>query len=106
MNSYSLEHLKQCGNIDVLKPALHSLCSRFGSVARLDVLTAMQAGKRQAICFLRMDSPAQEMLLMQSLGIGRFGGHLVVVVDLCSPNTGAAIRNGAQTHSELNLMDG
>ena len=94
----------------MLKPALHSLCSRFGSVARLDVLSARQAGKHQALCFLRMDSPAQEMLLMKTLGIGRFGGHLVVVVDLCPPDTGNATKNMAMNfspaHAELNMSGG
>ena len=61
---------------------MYSLCSRFGSIARLDILAAGQAGKRQALCFLRMDSPEQERALMSELGVGRFGGDLVVIVDL------------------------
>ena len=75
-------HLQNFADISTLRPALHSLCSRFGSVARLDILAASQAGKRQALCFLRMDSPAQERELMTELGVGRFGGDLVVIVDL------------------------
>jgi len=75
-------HLQNFADISTLRPALHSLCSRFGSVARLDILAASQAGKRQALCFLRMDSPAQERDLMTELGVGRFGGDLVVIVDL------------------------
>ncbi len=77
--------LKNFPDIGTLRPALHSLCSRYGSVARLDILAASQAGKRQALCFLRMDSAAQEQQLMRELGVGRFGGDLVVIVDLLTP---------------------
>lgn len=83
----SLGTLKNCSDIKSLKRELHSLCSRFGSIARLDILTARQAGKRQALCFLRMDSAAQERKVMSELGVGRFGGDIVVVVDL--PNSGS-----------------
>ena len=51
---------------------------------RLDILTARQAGKRQALCFLRMDSDEQEQQVMNALGVGRFGGDIVVVIDLDS----------------------
>jgi hypothetical protein len=74
--------LQNHADIATLRPALHSLCSRFGSVARLDILAASQAGRRQALCFLRMDSAAQERELMSELGVGRFGGDLVVILDL------------------------
>ncbi|MDO9258822.1 MAG: hypothetical protein V4639_18075 [Pseudomonadota bacterium] len=79
------DQLKNFPDISALRPALHSLCSRYGSVARLDILAASQAGKRQALCFLRMDSAAQEQQLMRELGVGRFGGDLVVIVDLLTP---------------------
>jgi hypothetical protein len=77
-----LEQLKNCADINALKVKLCSLCSRFGSIARLEILTARQAGKRQALCFLRMGSPEQERKVMNALGVGRFGGDLVVVIDL------------------------
>ncbi|MFN3569423.1 MAG: hypothetical protein ACK4VX_04065 [Polaromonas sp.] len=79
------DQLKNFTDIRAMRPALHSLCSRFGSVARLDILAASQAGKRQALCFFRMDSAEQEQQLMRELGVGRFGGDLVVIVDLLSP---------------------
>ena len=82
---HDFEHLKTCTNITTLRPALHSLCSRYGSVTRLEILAASQAGKRQALCFLRMDSADQEQQLMKELGVGRFGGDLVVIVDLQAP---------------------
>ncbi len=82
---HEFDQLKNFADISALKPALHSLCSRYGSVARLDILAASQAGKRQALCFLRMGSAEQEQHLMSDLGVGRFGGDLVVIVDLQTP---------------------
>jgi hypothetical protein len=83
----TLDQLKNCADINALRAGLCSLCSRFGSIVRLDILTASQAGKRQALCFLRMDSPEEEEQVMSELGMGRFGGDLVVVIDL--HNSGA-----------------
>lgn len=80
----ALDTLRHCPDVATLKPALHRLCETFGRVARLDVLTAVHEGTRQAICFLRLDSPEQEQALMQTLGVGRFGGEIVFVVDLNS----------------------
>lgn len=77
-----LDDLKNFADIDALRVALHSLFSRFGSILRLDILPAFQAGKRQALCFLRMDSPEQERQVMNALGVGRFGEEIVVVIDL------------------------
>jgi len=41
-----------------------------------------EAEKRHAVCFLRLESEAQESRLMASLGLGRFGEDVLVVVDL------------------------
>lgn len=82
--SISLDELKSCADVGSLRPVLLSICSRFGSIARLDILAASQAGKRQALCFLRMDSDEQEQQLIRELGVGRFGGDLVLIVDLQS----------------------
>ena len=81
------EQLKNFSDINAMRPVLHSLCARFGSVARLDILAASQYGRRQALCFLRMDSAEQEQRVMQALGAGRFGGDLVVIVDLLTPGS-------------------
>jgi hypothetical protein len=83
----AFDQLKNFSDIGTLKPAIHSLCSRYGSVARLDILAASQAGKRQALCFVRMDSADQERQLMSELGVGRFAGDLVMIVDLHTPGT-------------------
>lgn len=80
--------LPQFTDIATLKPALYSLCEKYGRVARLDVLTAIHEGTRQAICFLKMESPEKEQLLMQTLGLGRFGGEIVFVVDLNAGTSG------------------
>lgn len=77
-------HLANCADTNTLKAKLSSLCSRFGSIARLDILTARQAGKRQALCFLRMSSLEQEQEVMSEFGVGRFGGDIVMVIDLHS----------------------
>jgi hypothetical protein len=85
--NHELQHLGAHHDIVTLKPALHSLCSRYGSVAQLDILDGHQAGRHQALCFLRMDSPEQERALMRDLGVGRFGGNLVMVVSLSQAET-------------------
>ncbi len=77
-----LETLEGCDDIDQLRPALGALCARYGSIARLDILPASHLGKRQALCFLRMDTEEQEDKIVRELGVGRFGGDLILVVDL------------------------
>lgn len=83
----ALEELRHCPDVATLKPALQKLCEKFGRIANLDVLTAMHEGTKQAICFLRLDSPEKEQVLMKTLGVGRFGGEIVFVVDLAIPLT-------------------
>ncbi len=78
----ALENLRQYSDLAALKPALYRLCEKYGRIARLDVLTAIHEGTRQAICFLKLESPEKERLLMRKLGVGRFGGEIVFVVDL------------------------
>lgn len=88
------ERLAGYADIGHLRPALQSLCASYGSVARLDILTARQEGKRQALCFLRMDTPDQERHLMQELGIQRFSGDLVLVVDLQPHDSASSFSSG------------
>lgn len=91
-----LDELKSCTDIGTLRSALLAVCTRFGSIARLDILAAGQAGKRQALCFLRMNSDEQEQQLARELGIGRFGGDLVLVVSLHGqPVAGGISMSGA-----------
>ena len=81
----TLAELRQYSDVSSLKSALHQLCSEFGRITRLDILTAMHEGTKQAICFLRMERPEQEQMLMKSLGVGRFGGEVVFVLNLNVP---------------------
>ena len=90
----ALDRLRYCPDIATLKPALQGMCEKFGHVTRLDVLSAIHEGTRQAICFLRLESPEKEQVLMQSLGVGRFGGEIAFVLDL-----GAGTGHEAQSSS-------
>ena len=80
--SHSTEHLKNCTDASDLKRELRSMCSRFGSIMRLDVLMAKRGGTRQAMCFWRMETPEREDEVMSEFGVGRFAGDLVMIVDL------------------------
>lgn len=85
MSSYQLAELHFRHDLRGLDAALRALCSGYGKVMQLSILPANHVGKRQALCFLRMASAAQEQHIMTALGIGRFGGELVLVVDLQPP---------------------
>lgn len=80
----ALDHLKDCPDSKALRAALNALCEPFGVMVRLDILPTIQAGRQQALCFLRMATHEQEQLLMDRLGFGRFGGEIVIVVELSS----------------------
>lgn len=80
----ALDPLKACPDSQALRAALHALCTPHGQIARLDILPTFQAGRQQALCFLRMATHEQEQLLMDRLGFGRFGGEIVIVVELKS----------------------
>lgn len=88
----SLDRLKSCPDASALRSALHSLCSRFGSIRRLDILDSSRGATRQAMCFMRMSSVEQETRLARELGVGRFGGDLVFVVDMNGAYTDDAVK--------------
>ena len=77
-----LRSLAACGDADSLRTGVRALCAEFGSVANVDVFTMTEAQKRRALCFLRLESAAEEQVLMASLGASRFGEDLLVIVDL------------------------
>jgi hypothetical protein len=79
-----LESLAGCGDTASLRSAVSDLCAEFGKVMRIDIFTMAEAEKRRALCFLRLESEAQEARLMASLGASRFGDDVLVVVDLPS----------------------
>lgn len=62
------------------KHRLHTLLSGYGQVLRLHVVRADQGADRRVMCFLRMGTPEQEQAVVDALGMGRFGGDLVMVV--------------------------
>lgn len=65
-----------------LKSAVREMCAEFGKVTSIDILTIVEAEKPRALCFLRLESETQEMALMRSLDVTRFGSEVLVVVDL------------------------
>jgi len=77
-----LESLAGCGDAVSLRSAISELCAEFGKVTRIDVVTLADAEKRRALCFLRMESTAQEERLVMALDALRFGDDMLVVVDL------------------------
>lgn len=77
-----LKSLADCGDVLSLKSAVHELCTEFGTVTHIDVLTVAEAEKRRALCFLRLESAAQEQQLMNALRASRFGDDVLIVVDL------------------------
>jgi hypothetical protein len=77
-----LAPLVGCSDAASLRSALQRLCTEFGKVTRLDVLTMAEADQRLALCFLRLESAAQEQRLMATLGASRFGDDVLVVVEI------------------------
>lgn len=82
-----LSLLASCRDASSLKSAVQELCTEFGKVTHIDVLTMTEAEKRRALCFLRLESSAQEQALMRSLGAPRFGDDVLIVVDLPRTST-------------------
>jgi hypothetical protein len=88
-----LDRLQYCVGIEELKEQLHVICAPYGRIQRLDVLRAQRSGKRQAICLWRMESCELEEDVISELGVGRFGGDLVAVVEL-QPSSGRVPGSG------------
>ena len=95
MSSPELDQLDGRHDLAGLRAALHDLCSRFGSVRHLTILPAHHVGRQQALCFLRMASNEEEARIMTALGIGRFGGELVLVLDLRPSQVSQTLTAGA-----------
>jgi hypothetical protein len=71
-----------------LQDRLQALFSEHGHVVRLDLVRADQAGRRRFLVFVRMKTAQQDHALASALGLGRFGGDLVMLV---SPDEGEQI---------------
>ena len=80
----ALRDLSSCDDFGSVESGLRALCSGFGPVSRMDVLPMVDAGKRKAVCLLRLNSSDHEQNLMTQLGAVRFGDDLCVIVDLRS----------------------
>jgi hypothetical protein len=79
-----LRTLAGCGDAASLRSAMSELCTEFGKATRIDVFTIAAAERKRALCFLRLESQAQEQRLMATLGASRLGADLLVIVDLPS----------------------
>lgn len=77
-----LKPLAGCRDVGSLKSAVHEMCAEFGKVTRMEILTMSEAEKRRALCFLQLESEAQESRLMACVGACRFGSDVLVIVDL------------------------
>ena len=77
-----LKALAGLGDPERLKAAIRELCAEFGKVTSISILTMTEAEQRRALCFLRLESEAQEVELMSRLGACRFGSEVLVVVEL------------------------
>ena len=80
-----LNSLAGCRDTASLRSALQELCAEFGKVTRIDVLTIAKAEKRLVLCFVRLESVAQEQELIAALGASRSGDDVLIVVDLPQP---------------------
>jgi len=67
-------------DVFAIKDRLQVLFSCFGRVQRLDLVRTHQGQSSRFMCFLRMGCPAEEQAVAQALGMGRFGGDLVMVL--------------------------
>jgi hypothetical protein len=63
-----------------LRERLYLLFSEHGQVHRLELLRADQNGQRRFLCFVRMRNEQENQALAQALGLGRFGGDLVMLI--------------------------
>lgn len=77
-----LQSLAACPDATSLSTAVRDLCTGFGKVTHIDVLTFAEAERRRALCFLRLESAAQEQQLMATLKALRFGDDVLIIVDL------------------------
>lgn len=80
----SANRLQSLGSCDVAsaESSVREMCAEFGKVTRIHIETVAGAEQRRALCFLRLESEAQETRLMTSLGVSRFGNDVLVIVDL------------------------
>jgi hypothetical protein len=96
-----LKALAGCKDVASLRSTVHELCTGLGEISHFDVLTLSRSGKHQALCFLRLESAAQEQQLMANLGVTRFGNELLFVVDLPTEQANVAERPQDPDHDQI-----
>lgn len=67
-------------DVSALRERLQALFALHGRVRRLDLVRADQAGQRRFLCFVRMASAQEDEAVARALGLGRFGGDLVMLI--------------------------
>jgi len=77
-----MRSLAGCSDAASLNCAIQELCSASGIVARVDIVTLARSGKRQALCFLRVDPVSHEGQLIGTPGLIRLGNELLFIADL------------------------
>lgn len=97
-----LKALAECKDVTNLRSAICELFTEFGEIAHMDILTMTHPGTRQALCFLRLESAAQEQRLMANLGVTRFGNELLFVVDLPTGQANIAEQPGDSSRDQVN----
>jgi hypothetical protein len=84
-----LKTLTGCSDAASLNCAIQKLCAESGIVARVDIVTLARSGKRQALCFLRVDPVSHEGQLIGTPGLIRLGNELLFIADLPPEAAGA-----------------
>jgi len=92
--------LAGCKDVTNLRSAIRERFTEFGEIAQLDILIMHQPERRQALCFVQLESAAQERQLMANLGGARFGNELLFVVDLPT-EAKLAERPGSSEHDQM-----
>lgn len=82
MNAPAVNALAGCADAASLDLAIHALCARSGTLAHVDIMTLARSGRRQALCFLRVEPAERTVKLMSTPGLVRFGNELLLVVEL------------------------
>jgi hypothetical protein len=95
-----LKSLAGCQDVASLRSTIYERFTEFGAIAHMDIVTMKQPGKRQALCFLRLESPTQEQRLMANPGVTRFGGELLFVVDLPTRQANSAGQPADSGHDQ------
>jgi hypothetical protein len=96
-----MKMLAGCKDVANLRPALNELFTEFGEIARMEILTMTQPGKRQALCFFQVETAAQEQQLMANFGVTRFGDQLLFILDFPTEQTNIDGQSKDSGHDQI-----